>query len=79
MAQVHAAGHGYHLSCLALRPAAHIADLLVMFIVLWFLYIRTGWVHILVIVFIAQSQFSSLLKGLPANMRKHAGMFMPLA
>ncbi len=79
MSQVHAAGHGYHLAGLALRPAAHVTDLLVMLIVFWFLFIRTGWVHILVDVFIAQSQFSSLLKNLPAKMRKRAGLFLPLA
>ena len=50
-----------------------------MLIVFWFLFIRTGWVHILVDVFIAQSQFSSLLKNLPAKMRKRAGLFLPLA
>ena len=54
MTQVHSPGHGYHGTGLALRPAAHIADLLIFVIFLIIFFILTGWFHIFGIVFVVQ-------------------------
>ena len=56
MAEIHAAGHGYHGAGLALRPPAHVTHLFiaVFFLLFVFIFTMAGCLHILGILFLVQ-------------------------